>query len=69
MIPLLEVSAIGRNLNHIARVANETGQVVGVSVNDRHAVLRACEGLRDAFRKLIIANVKSWESGRPESQK
>jgi hypothetical protein len=66
---LLAISAIGRNLNQLARVANETGNVVGVSVNDFHAVLRACEGLRDAFRKLIVANVKSWETGRPESQK
>jgi hypothetical protein len=66
---LLAINAIGRNLNQIARVASETGHIVGVRVNGLHAVLRACEGLRDDFRKLIIANVRSWESGRPAAEK
>jgi hypothetical protein len=60
---LLAISAIGRNLNQIARVA-----IAGLTVKDLYALLRACEGLRDHFRKVIIANLKSWESGRPVSE-
>jgi hypothetical protein len=63
------ISAIGRNLNQIARVANETGHVTGIAVSDLYALLRACHGLRDHFRKVILANLQSWESGRTEGEK
>jgi hypothetical protein len=62
------IGAIGRNLNQIARVANETGHVTGVGPNDLRALLRACEALRDHFRKVLLANLKSWASGRPEHE-
>jgi hypothetical protein len=65
---LLAIGAIGRNLNQIARVANETGNVVGLTVKDLYALLRACEGLRDHFRKVITANLESWASGRPDTE-
>jgi hypothetical protein len=49
-------------LNQIVRVANETGHIAGLTVKDRYALVRACEGLRDNFRKVIIANLKSWKA-------
>jgi hypothetical protein len=61
------LSAIGRNLNQIARVANETGRVIGLAVDDLRAVLRALTGLRDHVKALMQTNKKSWESGRAET--
>jgi hypothetical protein len=63
------ISAIGRNLNQIARVANETGHVTGIAVSDLYALLRACHALRDHFRKVILANLQSWKSGLTEGEK
>jgi hypothetical protein len=51
----------------LERLVESAFQVI--SPLSSEAALRACEGLRDAFRKLIIANVKNWESGHQESQK
>jgi hypothetical protein len=63
-----ELGAIGRNVNQIARVANETGHVAGLSVKDLQAMLRALEGLRDHFKTLIKANLMSWESGSADGE-
>jgi hypothetical protein len=57
---------IGRNLNQIARVANQTGRVSGPSLGDLRQLLRACAVLRDHVKELIRANVVSWETGRDE---
>jgi hypothetical protein len=61
------LGAIGRNLNQIARVANETGRVMGLAVEDLRAVLRALTALRDHVKALMQANKKSWESGRAQA--
>ena len=63
-----ELSAIGRNLNHIARVANNGGRNVGLQRDDLHAFLKVCEALRDSVKTLISANLKSWEIGYAEDQ-
>lgn len=61
-----ELGAIGRNLNQIARAANQ-GERVGVpGREDLRALLRVCEGLRDHVRALVAANLKSWELGHAE---
>jgi hypothetical protein len=62
-----ELGMIGRNLNQIARVANQGSKVVGPSAADLRAVLRALEGLRDHVKALLLANTASWESGRAEA--
>ena len=62
-----ELTVIGRNLNQLARAANQTGRVTGPSRDELRALLRACEGLRDHFRRLLDANVRSWEIGRAEA--
>lgn len=62
-----ELGAIGRNLNQIARVANQAGRVGGPSSQELHALLRACAALRDHVKGLIRANIASWESGHAET--
>lgn len=56
-----ELSAIGRNLNQIARAANQGAPVVGPTRADLMALLRACEALRNHVRQLLEANMRSWE--------
>jgi len=58
-----ELSAIGRNLNQIARGMNQGVQVVGPTRDDLRLLLRACEGLRDHMRRLLEANLRSWDIG------
>jgi hypothetical protein len=58
-----ELSAIGRNLNQIARGMNQGVQVVGPTRDDLRLLLRACEGLRDHVRRLLEANLRSWDVG------
>jgi len=62
-----ELGAIGRNLNQIARVANETRCVNGPSTQDLQAVLRACTALRDRVKDLLHSNTSSWETGHAEA--
>lgn len=57
------LNALGRNLNQIARVANETGQTNGPNPADLRAMLRALEGLRNHIKALMAANTSSWEAG------
>jgi hypothetical protein len=62
-----ELSSIGRNLNQIARSANQ-GRVAGPSREELRALFRACEGLRDHVRRLLDANLRSWETGHAEAR-
>ena len=62
-----ELGAIGRNLNQIARVANETRHVNGPSTQDLQAVLRACTALRDRVKELLHANTLSWETSHAKA--
>jgi hypothetical protein len=56
------LGAIGRNLNQIARAANQ-GRTTGPSVADLKQLLRACEVLREHVKGLVNANRDSWETG------
>jgi hypothetical protein len=58
-----EISAIGRNLNQIARVFNSGESANGPNRADLHALLRACMGLRDAVKDVVNRNLSSWEVG------
>jgi hypothetical protein len=60
---IAELGTIGRNINQIARVANLTGRVEGLSTADLLALLRALEGLRDHVKGLVRSNIASWEVG------
>ena len=61
-----ELGSIGRNLNQIARAANQGERAGGPSREDLRAILRVCEGLRDHVKGLLSANLKSWEQGYAE---
>lgn len=58
-----DLGAIGRNLNQIARAANQGERAIGPSREDLRAILRVCKGLRDHVKRLLSANIKSWEQG------
>ena len=62
-----QVSAIGRSLNQIARAVNVGERPDGPSKADLHAILRACTGLRDAFKAVIERNIQSWEAGHDKA--
>jgi len=58
-----ELGSIGRNLNQIARAANQGQLVTSPGRDDLKAMLRICEALRDHVKGLLVANLKSWEHG------
>lgn len=64
-----ELGAVGRNLNQIARAANEGLQSsFGAGHNEFRAILKICEALRDHTKNLIKANAASWASGHAEPE-
>ena len=63
-----ELSAIGRNLNQIARTANQGGRVAGSQRDELQAFLKVCEALRDNVKTLIKANLCSWAVGYAEPE-
>jgi predicted DNA binding CopG/RHH family protein len=58
---VVELTAIGRNLNQIARALNQGGRTALPGQAEVSAMLKVAEGLRDHFRGLLSANVRSWE--------
>lgn len=60
---VLELSAIGRNLNQIARAANQGHPVPLPGTNEVRTMLRLCEALRDHVKALLLANLRSWQQG------
>lgn len=63
-----ELGAVGRNLNQIARAANQGARVGGAGHDEFRAILKVCEALRDHTKNLIKANAASWTSGHAELQ-
>ncbi len=61
------LGAVGRNLNQIARVAHQTGRFEELTTGDFRAMLRAFEALRAHFKRLIQANIASWETDRAKT--
>jgi len=61
-----ELAAIGRNLNQIARAANDGGRLPASAREEFRAMLKVCEALRDNTKGLLKANVTSWETGHGE---
>jgi len=60
---LADLGSIGRNLNQIARAANQGQLVTSPGRNDLEAMLRVCVAVRDGVKGLLKANLKSWEQG------
>jgi hypothetical protein len=62
---LAELGSIGRNLNQIAHAANQGQLVTSPGRDDLTAMLRVCGTLRDSLKRVLLANLKSWERGSP----
>ena len=60
---VVELTAIGRNLNQIARAMNRGSRPTLPGQAEVGAMLKLAEGLRDHFRGLLSANMRSWEIG------
>lgn len=58
-----ELGSIGRNLNQIAHAANQGQVVTSPGRDDVEAMLRICGALRDNLKRVLVANLKSWEQG------
>jgi len=55
-----ELTAVGRNINQIARALNLGGNSTLPGRTEVLALLRVAEGLRDHFKDLLKANEASW---------
>lgn len=60
-----ELTAIGRNINQMAKVANRDGRLPGSLREEFRGILTICEALRDNTTALLKANLTSWEQGYP----
>ena len=56
-----ELGIIGRNLNQIAHAANQGQLVTSPGRDDLTAMLRVCLTLRDNLKRVLLANLKSWQ--------
>ena len=64
---IAELSAVGRSLNQIARALNQDARVGAPGRNEVLGMIRVAEGLRDHFRRLLKANIESWQHGHAET--
>jgi uncharacterized protein (DUF1778 family) len=62
-----ELSAIGRNLNQIARAVNQGERVTGLGRDELRAMLQVSGALRDHVKALLAANATNWSLGHAES--
>jgi len=58
-----ELRAIGRNINQIARAANQGDRLPGSVRDEFRAMRKICEALRDNTKALLKANEASWSTG------
>lgn len=64
---IAELAAIGRNINQIAKAANEGGKIPASVREEFRAMLKICEALRDNTKALLKANTSSWSTGDAET--
>jgi hypothetical protein len=62
-----ELAAIGRNINQIAKAANDGGRLPATVRDEFRAMLKICEALRDNTKALLKANETSWSTGHAEA--
>ena len=62
-----ELASIGRNINQIAKAANEGGRLPSSVREEFRAMLKVCEALRDNTKALLKANETSWSTGHVEA--
>ncbi len=61
------LASIGRNINQIAKVANQGGRIADAAGAEFRAMLKICVALRDNTKALLKANEASWETGRAQA--
>jgi hypothetical protein len=64
---ILELTALGRNLNQIARALNAGGRSTPPGKGEVLAMIKIAEGLRDHFKALLVANQQSWGEGHAKT--
>jgi len=64
---IAELAAVGRHLNQIARALNQDARTPVPGRHEVQVMLKVAEGLRDHFKALLAANVKSWSTGHAEA--
>ena len=62
---LLVEHPIFKRLNQIARAANQGQLVTSSGRDDLRTMLRVFGTLRDSLKRVLLANLKSWEGGSP----
>jgi predicted DNA binding CopG/RHH family protein len=60
---VMELTAIGRNLEEIAKAIDENGKASLPGRAEVAAMLKVAVGLRDHFKEILKANEASWRSG------
>ena len=58
-----QLSAIGRNLNQVARRVNQDGVVSSITRADLSLFLMTCTVAVTSFKSILKANKRSWEVG------
>jgi hypothetical protein len=61
------LASIGRNINQIAKVANQGGRTPDSAGAEFRAMLKICVALRDNTKALLKANETSWETGHAQA--
>ena len=61
------LASIGRNINQIAKAANQGGRIADSAGAEFRAMLKICIALRDNTKALLKANETSWETGHAEA--
>jgi hypothetical protein len=62
------LASIGRNLNQIAKVANQDGRIPDSGGAEFRAMLKICVALRDNTKALLKANETSWVAGHSQEK-
>jgi hypothetical protein len=62
-----DLASIGRNINQIAKAANEGGRLPSSVRDEFRDMLKVCEALRDNTKAVLKANETSWSTGRVEA--
>jgi len=61
------LASIGRNINQIAKAANQGGRMPDSAGAEFRAMFKICTALRDHTKSLLKANETSWETGHVQA--
>jgi Bacterial mobilisation protein (MobC) len=62
------LASIGRNINQIAKAANQSSRIADSAGAEFRAMLKICVALRDNTKALLKANETSWVTGNAEAE-